>query len=63
MSEELAGLDPDLVGFDCIYEIDREDWDKPWSCPFKPSCGAKSPSECAAAKQLAKISPAPERMQ
>jgi hypothetical protein len=66
MRDELRGFDLDLTGFDCIGDI-VEPWDlnleQPWSCPFKPGCGAKTPRECAAAKQLAKILPAPERVQ
>jgi hypothetical protein len=66
MREELLGFDLDLTGFDCANEIDPWDldcFDRPWVCPFKPGCGAKSPCECAAAKQLAKILPAPNRTQ
>jgi len=64
--KELAGFDIELTGFDCVGDIiEPWDWDseQPWSCPFKPGCGAKTPSECAAAKQLAKILSAPKRMQ
>jgi len=65
MSEELFGFDLDLTGFDCADDIDPYDWNagQPWSCPFKPGCGAKTLRECAAAKQRAKILPAPERVQ
>jgi hypothetical protein len=65
MREELFGFDPDLIGFDCADEV--EPWDlgfkRPWACPFKPGCGAKTPGDCAAAKQLAKVLPAPKRAQ
>jgi hypothetical protein len=66
MREELRGFDLELTGFDCVgdivdfYDIDLE---QPWVCPFKPGCGAKYPKECAAAKQLAKVLPAPEKVQ
>jgi len=65
MRQDLIGFDIDLVGFDCTDEIDPYGWDsdRPWSCPFKPGCGAKTLRECAAAKQLAKVLPAPERVQ
>jgi hypothetical protein len=65
MRTDLFGFDLDLTGFDCAAEIDPYDWDpkRPWSCPFQPGCGAKTLRECPAAKQLAKILPAPERVQ
>ena len=65
MRQDLWGFDIDFTGFDCADEIDPYDWDpnRPWSCPFKPGCGAKTLRECAAVKQLAKVLPAPERVQ
>jgi hypothetical protein len=59
--EELAGFDLNLPGFDCIDEI--EDLGQPWVCPFKPGCGAKTPSDCAAARQFAKVLRAPQKLQ
>jgi hypothetical protein len=65
MRQDLWDFDINLVGYDCSGEIDPYNWDagKPWSCPFQPGCGAKNLNECAAAKQLARILPAPEKMQ
>jgi hypothetical protein len=66
MREDLIGFDLELTGFDCIDEFIAP-WDRdparPWVCPLEPGCGAKTLSECAAAKQLAKVLPAPKRMQ
>jgi hypothetical protein len=66
MREDLQGFDLELTGFNCVGDI-IEPWDwnaeQAWSCPFKPGCGAKTLSECAAAKQLAKISSVSRRLQ
>ena len=64
--EQLLGFNFDLTGFDCRDDIDPADYDRlreQWVYPFKPGCGAQRASDCAAAKQLAKVHEAPEWMQ
>ena len=64
-TEQLIGFDLDFTGLDCRNEIEPWDYDpkQPWVCPFKPGCGAKRASDCAAAKQFHQIHHAPERVQ
>jgi len=52
---DIAGFDIDLVGFDCIAEIEPEDWGKAWRCPFRPGCGAASARDCPLRKQLSRV--------
>ena len=48
----LDDFDLDLVGFNCLGEIDPTE---PWSCPFQPGCGAKNSGDCPEAKRRAQI--------
>jgi len=56
---ELMDFDLDLVGFDCVAELD---WDDPPTCPFKPGCGL-TVRDCPLKARLAQISRAPRRLQ
>jgi hypothetical protein len=57
---ELDGFDPDLVGFDCFGEIERDD--PAPRCPFKPGCGLPL-AQCPLRAQLFRIARAPKRVQ
>jgi len=57
---ELDGFDLDIVGFDCLGEIEHGE---PWACPFQPGCGAPRPADCPLRQRLAQISRAPRRRQ
>ena len=56
----LDDFDLDLVGFNCLGEIDPAE---PWSCPFQPGCGAKNSDDCPEAKRRAQILMMPRRQQ
>ena len=56
----LDDFDFDLIGFNCLGEIDPAE---PWSCPFQPGCGAKNADDCPEAKRRAQILMMPRRQQ
>jgi hypothetical protein len=60
VGDVLGDFDLDLVGFNCLGEIDPAE---PWVCPFQPGCGAKDPNDCPETKRRARILAVPRRRQ